>query len=132
MVMKKTSVLLVGVEDRDDVGVVEARGGPRLAQEELHRLRMVAQVLGQAFERHDAAEPLVARLEHDAHAAAPDLLENLVASLSEQRCRHLHVAAAALSRSASRARRSAACAASRSWWPDSGRSGRVGAALRER
>ena len=39
-----------------------------------------AQVVGQALQRDDAPEPAVARLEHDAHAAAADLLEDLVAA----------------------------------------------------
>ena len=42
--------------------VVERRRRARFAQEQPHRGRVVAQVLGQALQRDDAAEPLVARL----------------------------------------------------------------------
>ena len=59
--------------------MVQRGGGARLAQEELRRRRVVAQVVGQALQRDDAAEAPVARLEDDAHAAAADLLEDLVA-----------------------------------------------------
>ena len=59
---EELSVLLIGVEDRHDVGMIETRSRLRLAQEELQGPRMMAaQALGQALERHDALEPRVAR-----------------------------------------------------------------------
>ena len=74
-------LLLTGVEERDDVAVVQSRGRARLAQEEAHGGRVVAQVLGQPLQRDDTTEALVARPHHDAHAAAADLAEDLVARL---------------------------------------------------
>ena len=74
------AVLLPGVVDHDDVRVRERRGGARLALEERDRRRVTAQVVGQALQRDDAAQPRVARPVHHAHRAAAELLEDLVAA----------------------------------------------------
>ena len=74
------AVLLAGVVDRHDVRVVELRGALGLAQEVLQRLRILLQRVGQHLERDDAVEHGVLGLVDDAHAAAAELAEDLVAA----------------------------------------------------
>jgi NADPH-dependent ferric siderophore reductase len=83
--MKNWPSLLVGVEDGHDVRMVQPRGRLGLAQEELEGPGMVAaQPLRQALQGDDAAEPGIAGLVDDAHPAAADLLEQLVADLADE------------------------------------------------
>ena len=58
-----------GVEHLDDVGVLEARGGQRLAAEAGHEGLVLGQVLGQQLDRHRALEHGVGGQEDGRHAA---------------------------------------------------------------
>ena len=65
-------VRLAQLEDGDDVGVLQPRGGPRLALE-AHAGVLVGQELGaDGLERHQAVEDGVARLVDGAHGAAAE------------------------------------------------------------
>ena len=77
-------MLLVGVVQRHDVGVVHARGGLRLAEKELHGAGMVPQALGHALQRDGPAKATVPRLVDEAHAAAADFFEDLVALFGDE------------------------------------------------
>ena len=61
--------------DRDDVGVFEAGGRPRLPLEPLHELGVERERKRQDLHRHLALELTVARTVHDGHPAAAQLLE---------------------------------------------------------
>ncbi len=64
---------LPDLEHADDVGVLDARGGARLAAEAPHHVGVPGDVGVQHLERHAAADPGVLRLEDGAHRALPDL-----------------------------------------------------------
>ena len=65
------------VENADDVRVVQAREHAALAVEAFGELRIVRERIGQQLERDEAVEVRLARLEDEAHAAAPDQFEDL-------------------------------------------------------
>jgi hypothetical protein len=61
-----------------DVGMIERRGGPRLAHEARAPRRVVGGQRRQQLQRDDAAEAGVARLVDHAHPALAELLQHLV------------------------------------------------------
>ena len=67
------ALVLVDLVDRADAGVVERRGGARLALEALERGRVLRHLRGQELQRDVAAELRVLGLVDDAHAAAAEL-----------------------------------------------------------
>ncbi len=71
------AIALPCVVGLDDVGVSEARGGARLAEEALHEDVVVGQVPREDLQRHHAVHGHLARLEHDPHAATADVPEDL-------------------------------------------------------
>ena len=73
--------LLAGVVDRDDVRVVEFRGGLGLAHEVRDRLGVLGQRLGQDFEGDQSVEHGVLDLVDDAHPAPTELPDDLVATV---------------------------------------------------
>ena len=73
------AVGLTGVEDRDDVGVVEARCCLRLTHEALAEAAIAGQVGGEHLERDDAGEVQVLGTEHHTHAAPARQRLDLVA-----------------------------------------------------
>ncbi len=72
------TLLLCELVDRADVRVIQRRGRPRLPLEPRQRLGILGQGIGQELERHLPAEDQVLGLVDHAHAAAPELLEDLV------------------------------------------------------
>ena len=79
------AVVLAHAEDRDDVGVVQPRRGPRLPLEPQHLLRVGQRRIGEDLQGHAAAERLLLGLVDDAHAAAADLAEDAVVAQLLQR-----------------------------------------------
>ena len=69
---------LAGVEDRDDVRVVELGRAARLAHEALAELLVRRERRGEQLQRHLASEPHVLGQVDDAHAAAPEQAGDLV------------------------------------------------------
>ncbi len=65
---------LAGLEHRDDMRVIHRRSRPRLPQEPLPELRIGRQRRRQNLQRHQPAQPLIARPEHHRHPALADLL----------------------------------------------------------
>ena len=63
-------VVLARVVDRDHVGVVDARGGERLAHEALAELRLARELGRYDLQRDRALERGITRPVHHAHAAA--------------------------------------------------------------
>ena len=89
----KVAAILPGIEDGDDVGMVDLRRDARFAQEALAE-RLVAGVRrADDFERHLAPERGLHRLEYRPHAALTDLSQDLVAAergrLLDQPRRHV-------------------------------------------
>jgi hypothetical protein len=83
---------LVGVEDRHDVRVRQLRRRPRLAQEPLAVRRVGGPLARQHLDRDRPLEPEVARQQHDAHAAAPELaLDRVLAPEDRRQLRELRV-----------------------------------------
>jgi hypothetical protein len=76
---KRPAVGLAHLVDLDDVGVVQARHRPGLAGEALPLLRAGALVGADHLEGHDAVQAELPGLEDDAHAAAAQLPQHLVA-----------------------------------------------------
>ncbi len=64
--------------DGADVGMVERRGGARLALEARQRLLVAGDIFGQELERHHAAELGVLGLVDHAHAPAAQLAQNAI------------------------------------------------------
>ena len=87
------AVGLAAVVDRDDVRVVEARRGLRLAPEALDELAVLGVALGHDLERDLAAEARVLGEVHRRHAADAEAPEHAVAAverLTGARCRPVH------------------------------------------
>ncbi len=77
---------LPDLEDRDDVGVVQPRGGLGLAAEPLQRLAVGRHVGGQDFQGHPTAEGDLLGLVDHAHAAAAELAHDpVIAELAQER-----------------------------------------------
>ena len=72
-------------EDRNDVGVVQERGGPGLALESDQLDRSHLPSVGQDLERHVPAQALLLGLVHDAHAAPANLAQDFVPRQHEPR-----------------------------------------------
>ncbi len=66
------AVLLAGVEDRHDRGVVEAGGKPRLAQEAVAEGLVAGELAGDHLQRHRPVERQVGRPVDDPHPATRD------------------------------------------------------------
>ena len=64
--------------DGDDVGMLQRGRGDRLGAEPLHRFRRRVRPEQQQLEGDDPIEALLAGLVDHAHAAVPDLLQQLV------------------------------------------------------
>ena len=64
--------------DRADVGVVQGRGRPRLAPEPRQRFGVFGHLIRQELERHMPTQGQILGPVDDAHAATPELLEDLV------------------------------------------------------
>ena len=73
-------IRLARVVDRDDVGMIEARSEPRLAEKALAKLGVVDVTRREDLEGDVPVEASVVRPVHLAHAAASDQLLNLVAA----------------------------------------------------
>ena len=69
------ALMLADPEDRDDVGVVQPRGGLGLALEPDEELGVEQPVVAQHLQRHAAAQRLLLGLVDDPHPAAADLAE---------------------------------------------------------
>jgi hypothetical protein len=61
--------MLTNFVDRADVGMIKCRSGASLAQEPLVGLLILSHLVGQEFERDEAAQGGVSGLVHDTHAA---------------------------------------------------------------
>ena len=98
-------VLLARLEHRQDVGVIDRGGQPRLGDEALAEARLARPVGGDQLERDRAAERLVGRLVDDPHPAAADEPQDPVAGddRADQRPPTARAVAAAPMRSASAA-----------------------------
>ena len=68
--------MLVGVVGGDDVAVRQARGDFHLAAEPLDRIGRIGSAGRDQFDRHDPFHVAVDGLEHLAHAAGTDLVED--------------------------------------------------------
>ena len=75
---KRLSLVLTEVVDGADVGVVERRGGARLALKALEGLAVLGHLRGQELDRHLAAEIGVLGLIDDPHAATSQLGDDSV------------------------------------------------------
>ena len=64
--------------NRADVGMIERRGGARLALEALQEPAVLGEFFGQELERDHAAELGVFRLVHHTHAAPAELFQHPV------------------------------------------------------
>jgi hypothetical protein len=73
-------VNLAGVIDRDDVRVVDGRGGLRLLDEPLPDRLVPRQRRGQHLERDPPVQPLVAGQENHSHSAGANLFLQAVSS----------------------------------------------------
>src|SRR5690348_16859519 len=78
----KDAVLLAGVIDGDDVGMVQHPGGARFILETAHHFLRVqsVDVEPHGLERYHSANGRIHGLVHDAHGAAPQLTGNLVSA----------------------------------------------------
>src|SRR5258706_209664 len=70
------ALVLADVVDGADARVVEGGGGAGLALEALDRVRVLRHLDGEELERDASSETDVFRLVDDAHAPAPQLLED--------------------------------------------------------
>ena len=64
--------------DGADVGMVQRGGGARFSAKAFERLRILRKIVGQEFQRDEAAEFGVLGLVDDAHAAAAEFFEDVV------------------------------------------------------
>ena len=71
------AVVLADLVDRDDVRVVEGRGGARLVLEALEVLAALREPLGEQLDGDLAPEPGVAGAKDATHAAGAELAEDL-------------------------------------------------------
>ncbi len=77
---REVRLAIVGADlvQRDDVGVLQLRRGGGLVLEAVQIVRPGQRPADDHFQRDDAAEPQVPRLEHHAHAAAADFFDELI------------------------------------------------------
>jgi hypothetical protein len=66
--------MLTYIVNRADIGMIQCGGRPRFTPETLERLRIVAEVFWEEFERYEAPEPEVFGSVHHAHPPAAELL----------------------------------------------------------
>ena len=78
-----------GVEDGDDVRMVQAARRARLALEALHTVRVAREFRRQQLDGHDAVEHVVTRRVDDPHPPGPQAIENLVPAYATA-ARQLH------------------------------------------
>ena len=71
------------VEHRDDAGVIQRRGQPGFALQPRDGGLVVAQIPGDELDRHEAAQPRIARAIHLSHTAGTDGFQDLVGSDAE-------------------------------------------------
>lgn len=72
------AVNLVDVVNDADIGVIEGRGSLRFTLKPLQGVRILRQVVGQEFQRHQAAEPGVLGFIDDTHPAGPEFIQDAV------------------------------------------------------
>ena len=72
--MNSRPVVLAGLVHRDDVGVLDRGGQPRLALEALAEHRVLRALGRDQLDRHRALERQLGGAVDDAHATAPDRL----------------------------------------------------------
>ena len=77
---KQDPLSLAGLEDRDDVRMVNRCGGPRFPDEPLPEDLVQGEIRGQDLQGHPAVKPDVTGAVDDSHSAAADLLDYPVAS----------------------------------------------------
>jgi len=75
---ERAAIAVFNVVDGADVGVVELRGGPGLAQKALERDLILGQVFGNKFQRDAAAQADVLRFINHSHAADAQLRQDAV------------------------------------------------------
>ena len=85
-------LVLAGVEDLDDVGVLELGGRERLAPEARDEGLVLGQVLGEQLHRDAALEHRVEREEHGGHAAGAEPAVEPVAAVDFGRSGHQSLA----------------------------------------
>ncbi len=87
------AILLADIMDRADVGMIQGRGGLRFALKARQRLRVLGNLIGQKFQRHEAVETGVFGFIDNAHSAATEFFQYLVVRdcLAGQRLRIRHV-----------------------------------------
>jgi hypothetical protein len=73
---KRTCIFFRNFEQRANVGMVQGGGGASLTPEAFQHLPVVGNLIGEEFQSHKTAEADVLCLEHDTHAAAPQLLND--------------------------------------------------------
>src|SRR5262245_49357846 len=71
-------VVLADFVNGADIGMVEGRSGPRLAAKAFESFRVLGQVFRQELEGHQPAKLDVFGFVHYAHAAAPQLFQDVV------------------------------------------------------
>ena len=74
------AVVIADLVDRQDVGMIERRGGTGLMKKAAEAFRIAAQLTPQDLERHRPSERGIERLVDVAHAAAAEQALNLVAA----------------------------------------------------
>ncbi len=90
--MKARPFVFADVVDGADVGMVERGGGAGFALEAFEGLRIASEIVGEKFERDEAAEAGVFGFVDDAHAAAAEFFDDAVMRdrLADQRRRIGH------------------------------------------
>ena len=76
-------VCLVQLVDRDDVAVVQPRGGTGFLCEAATQLGVLIEVADQLLDRDQAVQHVVVAFEHDTHGAFADALDDRVAAVDE-------------------------------------------------
>ena len=86
-------VTFANIMDRDNVGVVQAAGRARLAEETLAKCGRfgTAQVDPDGLQREQPLDQRIARFVHDTHVAATEFAKNLVAADLRRRRSDRHV-----------------------------------------
>src|SRR5215467_11194402 len=89
---ERMTIVLPDLMDRADVGMVQRRGGSRLASRSFERLRVMSNSVGQEFQRNETPKLGVLGFIDDTHSTAAQLLNDAVVrdGLTDQlgRCGH--------------------------------------------
>ena len=72
------AVFLTDVVDGADIGVIQRRGGLSLALKTSQSLRIAGDIVRQKFQRYEPVETSVFGLIYNAHASAPELLDDAI------------------------------------------------------